>query len=258
MPLPPRSIADLKWFPATFLGVFRDPGGYAEAGLAGALFVLGLVALARRDAETCGMLVAPIALALFASGLQRFPFAQRVILFTTPVLVLLIAEGLDHVRRLTWRAAPAVTLVLLGVLVFDPLLSQTLRFVTPRSFSGARGAVSYLASHIQDGDEIYLYNDSISLFRYYAPRFGLADRHAVLGTSAESRWEDDLKDLSALRGRVWLVFSHVHARKDTHTEEDFFLFQLDQRGRRLDSYREEDAAVHLYDVGAGPSEARSE
>ncbi len=181
MPLPPRSIDDLKWFPTAFFSMFRNPGGFVESGLGAALFLIGLFALARRDLAACAVLVLPMLLALLASGLGQFPFGERVILFLTPALMLLIAQGVEVVRRLTWRAAPIVTIALLGCLVFDPLFSQVVRFLKPRSFSGAREALSYLADHAQAGEGIYLYSDSISLFRYYAPRFGLEERATVLG-----------------------------------------------------------------------------
>jgi hypothetical protein len=252
MPLPPRSLDDLKWFPTAFFSMFRNPGGFVEPGLGAALFLIGLFALARRDAVACAVLVLPMLLALLASGLGQFPFGERVILFLTPALMLLIAQGVDVVRRLTWHAAPIVTIALLGCLVFDPLFSQAVRFMKPRSFSGAREAFAYLADHAAEGEGIYLYSDSISLFRYYAPRFGLEERTTVLGTSGESNWAEDVRDLSPLRGRFWLVFTHVHARGDTRSEEDFFLFVLDRMGKRLDQFRDVEASVYLYDLQRGP------
>jgi hypothetical protein len=255
MPLPPTSIDDLKWFPETFFGTFRDPGGLFTFGLAAASFAIGVDSLARRDPEACAMLVAPVLLALLASGLGRFPFSGRVILFVVPVLLLFIGEGIDRVRRLTWSATPAITLVLVGVLVFDPLVSQTLRLLRPRTIDDPRSVFAYLGGRIQNGDEIYLYNDAISLFRYYAPRFGLGDRPYVMGSSAESNWEVDVQDLQALRGRprVWLVFTHIHGRDDHRSEEDFFVFELNRMGRQLDSFRAPDAAVYLYDLARPPS-----
>jgi hypothetical protein len=257
MPLPPTSIDDLKWFPEAFFSTFRDPGGLFTFGLAAASFLIGLDSLARRDRETAAMLVSPVLLALLASGLGRFPFSGRVILFLVPVLLLFIGEGLDRVRRLTWSTSPVITLALLGVLVFDPLSSQALRLLRPRPGDDPRSVIAYLGDHIRDGDGIYLYNDAISLFDYYAPRFRLDNRPLVKGSTAESDWAADVRDLEALRGqpRVWLVFAHIHNRGDNKTEEDFFVFQLDRMGQQLDALRAPDAAVYLYDLAHPPRPA---
>ena len=254
MPLPPRSIGDLGWFQEAFFGTFRDPGGFLAPGLAGALSLIGIVALARRSRTLVVLLVSSIVLALLASGLGRFPFAGRVILFLMPMLLIFLGAGIDHVRELTWRTTPAVTVVLLGVLAFDPVVTGILRFLRPRPECDARAVVAHVGERIQPGDGVYLYSDATSLFRYYAPRFGLEGVPLVIGTSAESNHRDAVADLDGLMGRprVWLVFAHVHNRDGHPTEEEFFLFELGRRGRQLDAFRSVDASAYLYDLAAPP------
>jgi hypothetical protein len=136
-----------------------------------------------------------------------------------------------------------------GVLAFDPLFSEG-PLIHPRLTDDPRLVLAYLGEHIQEGDGIYVYNDAQSVFSYYAPRFGLEKRSFVTGSSSESNWKEDLRDLEGLRGRprVWLVFTHVHNRYGRPTEEDFFVLELDRMGRRLDAFRAPDAAVYLYDL----------
>lgn len=253
MPLPPTSIADLRWFPETYFTIFANPGGLFASGLGAALFLIGLLSLGKRDIERCAMLVSPLLLAVLASGLGRFPFSGRVILFLVPSLLLLISEGIERIRELTWASRPEIAVVLVGVLALDPLASQTLRLLTPRPFDESRSVIAYLAAHIREQDTVYLYYDAVPLFRYYAPRFGIEDRPYVAGTSAEDRWSDDLRDLAALRGRprVWLMFAHVFHRERRPTEEDFFLFQLEGMGRQLDAFKAPGASVYLYDLEDG-------
>jgi len=256
MPFPPHSLGDLGWFQDAFFATFRDPGGFLAPGLAGVTCLVGVVALTRRDPWPVALLIFPISLALAASALHRFPFAARVILFVVPILLIFLGAGIDHLRELTWHATPAVIVLCLGVLAFEPVTTHLLRFVRPRPECDARGAVRYLGERYRPGDGIYLYSDAHSLFRYYAPRFGLEGAPFVTGTSAESIREDIVKDLDGLMGqpREWLLFAHVHNRTGHPTEEEDFLFELSRRGRQLDAFQSVDASVYLYDLSA-PLEA---
>ncbi len=259
MPLPPLSIHDLGWFHAAFLTTFRDPGGFLAPGLAGVVCVVGIFALARRDTMLLQLLTFPVMLALLASGVGRFPFAGRVILFLMPMLLILIGAGIDQISALTRSRAPEIVILLLGVMTLDPMVTGTLGFIKPRPECDARGAVAHLAKGFTPGDTIYVYSDAHSLFRYYAPRFGLGSQPFVTGTSAESNWRDDSADLDGLMGpsRVWLVFAHVHNRDGHPTEEDFFLFDLEHRGRQLSAYRTIEASVYLYDLSGPPPAAET-
>lgn len=254
MPLPPLSFHDLGWFQSAFLATFRDPGGFLTPGLAGTVCIIGSLTLARRDTTRLGLLALPVALALLASGIGHFPFAGRVILFLVPILFIFIGAGLEQIRALTWPRAPEIFVVLLVVMTLDPFATETLRFVSPLPECDARGAVEHLAQEFEPGDALYLYSDAHSLFRYYAPRYGLAGQPFVTGTSAESNWRDDVHDLDGLMGRprVWLLFAHVHNRDGYPTEEDFFLFDLERRGRQLRAFRTIQASAYLYDLSAAP------
>jgi hypothetical protein len=69
------------------------------------------------------MLILPIALALLASGLRKYPFHGRIILFLVPALLLLIANGLDGVAaRLDRRR---IFPILATLLLIYPCLSTS-------------------------------------------------------------------------------------------------------------------------------------
>ena len=61
----------------------------------------GIVSLARRDRGLVAVLLLPIGLTFLAAALRLYPFADRLLLFTTPLVALLVAEGTaDLYRRL--------------------------------------------------------------------------------------------------------------------------------------------------------------
>lgn len=89
------------------------------AGLAIGFLILGIVSLARRDPAALGILIAPLALALAASALRRYPFHGRLILWLAPAFFLLISEGAQVLRRRGWRT---LSLVLTALLLLYPCL----------------------------------------------------------------------------------------------------------------------------------------
>lgn len=251
MPFPPRRIAELRWFPTTFFGMFVDPAGFElAAALAAFLFVVGIVHLAGRDRTLLGMLALPILLALAASAAHEYPFGRRLILFLVPALVLLIAAGASRLREATAKAAAWVAPIALALLLFEPVFAEAHALVRPRRHEDMRPAVVYLKEHWRPDDTLYLYYDAQYAFRFYAERLGVAAVPAIVGRSSESVWEDDLRDLEATRGRgrVWFLFSHIHQEGGPASEERFFLVHLERSGRRLDRFQAGGVSLHLFEL----------
>lgn len=134
--------------------------------------------------------------------------------------------------------------------MFEPLLAATHAIATSKRYEDLRPAVAYLKDHFRQGDTLYLYFDTQYAFRYYAERTDLHIEPVVVGTSSESRWEEDLADMDRLRGRgrVWFLFSHINLERGPASEERFFVVHLDRVGKRLDSFLATGVALHLYDL----------
>ncbi len=97
------------------------------------LMVLGGVSLARRCRSPRAILVVPIALAMVASALKRYPFHGRLILELVPALFLLIAEGTEVVHRLDSGRVKLVYKAVLVLLLAFPCLSAFYRAMENRT-----------------------------------------------------------------------------------------------------------------------------
>jgi hypothetical protein len=126
LPIPPRSLHDAEQVFWHFVNIFVDPGniwtplgplGSAILGLI--LFGLGAWGLGRKRPDALIVLVSPILLTLAASGLRKYPFHGRTILFLVPSILLLVAEGVALVRR---RVGLVAAVLLLAFLLCRPLL----------------------------------------------------------------------------------------------------------------------------------------
>jgi Dolichyl-phosphate-mannose-protein mannosyltransferase len=88
-----------------------------------ALVVAGTVSLARRSRSVCLMLLAPLALAMIASALKRYPLHGRLILELVPAFYVLVAEGTDVLRVLDGTHRQLAYKLLLAFLLAYPVFS---------------------------------------------------------------------------------------------------------------------------------------
>jgi len=256
MPLPPTSLADLNWFVRAFFGMFNDPAGIPTVGIGAVLFVLGALSLLFRDRRLLLLLLAPFLVALLASGLERYPFSERFLLFAVPMILVVVGEGFDVLRkRSRTTLIPAVVAI---VLLAQPAIAGARTVVKSDVPQGVRPAYAYLLDRYQEGDTVYLYHWTISPLRYCMMRDGVTiPFHA--GITARADWTYYIEDMNQLAGtqRVWLVFTNT-PKPLVGEEEKFFLTWLDWQGARVDEFRARESSIYLYDLsGAAIGRAES-
>ncbi len=96
------------------------------------LVLAGTIALARRSWSHWAILVLPIAAALVASAMKRYPLHGRLILELVPALFILIAAGTDWIWSRLPRPMKPAYVVVLGALLAYPCLTA-LRNTAPVS-----------------------------------------------------------------------------------------------------------------------------
>lgn len=271
MPLPPRSLEDLAWFPGTFARLFRDPLGpydslmgestlYGPAAMMLAFTAGALWLLARRRAEGLALLL-PVGLTLLASGVMLYPFGSerfsggRLLLFLVPALVLVIGEGAEQVRRALAGPLRPLAWAVVAVLVLGPL-AHNLQ-ATPYGRFEIKPLLGYLAEHRQGGDRVYVHHETRPAFAFYAPRFGLRPGDYTLGSCSRLRLDGYLRELGRLRGekRVWVLFVGGGWGADGVNERELILDYLGRVGRRTDDHVSSGGWLYLYDLSAPPAGA---
>jgi hypothetical protein len=247
-PFPRLSLGVLRWYSDSFFGMFSDPVGLSLTGIAGVALVAGLIELYSENRGRFILLLAPFPLTLIASALHRYPFRGRLLLFLVPSLILLIAYGLERIQARTRGTVPYLSFLLIGFLLFQPVLDAGLHFRSPRTKEEIKPALQYLGEHQKNGDVLYIYYSSVHPFQYYRERLLLGPIEHWNGIESRADWKLYKSDLDRLRGRkrVWILFSHVY-RGTGVDEERLFLDYLDGFGRRMDSLRTPGASVYLYD-----------
>jgi hypothetical protein len=254
-PLPPMSLDDLRWYIDTFLGVFVNPVGLPLAGIAGLTFVVGCAELYVDNKEYFLLLISPILVTLLASGLEKYPFQERLLLFTVPLFLLFVAAGVEQIVRTTKKRSPIIAITVVVLLLFQPVLRAGSHLLRPPTLLEIEPLLSYVREHKQEGDILYLYYGVERPFKYYAERYGFDEEDYIVGVNSWDNWDEYIQDLDKLRGnsRVWLLFAHVWQGNGID-EERFFLDHLDSIGRRLDTATSTGASVYLYDLSIEVSE----
>ncbi|WP_422926520.1 hypothetical protein [Singulisphaera sp. PoT] len=141
LPFPPRSLRQLDQTFWQLANVFINPAclhtplNEPYSGLVDlAVFLLGVVSLARRWRGGTFLLLAPLAFALAASVLEKYPFHGRLLLFLIPTIHLFTAQG---VLAFGQRFGRFAAILLASFLLFQPIancLWNELVMVRSRTF----------------------------------------------------------------------------------------------------------------------------
>ncbi len=250
LPLPPKSLADLLWGPRAILSMIQGPAGFEFPGLAVLALAAGCVAFLAADPERLALLLAPLPLALLASGLHKYPFSGRLLLFLVPSILLLVGEGVEYVRQTSGGRGRIVGATLLVMLLLPPALNAGRHLFAPRTREEIKPVLAHIREKLRSGDRLYVYWYARPAFDYYSAQFGLSTLDATTGAGRSRDWNDYRRELDTLRGprRTWVLFSHVIKSGGAEDEEIFLCF-LDGMGRRLDEVHAPGAAAYLYDLG---------
>lgn len=249
MPFPPMTLSDATWFVHTFFAIFHDAVGLSLPGIGAMAFLIGAISMFSEKRDEFLLLISPILFALLASGLHKYPFSGRLLLFMVPNLVVLIAEGAEQIRDNTSYKSSIIGLTIIGLLFGHPLSSAVAHVIKPRTLEEIKPVIGYVREYYEEGDILYLYYGSRPAFEYYSEKYGFMKSTYIIGVSSRDDWSNYADDLNKLRGnrRVWILFSHVYEGGGVD-EEKLFLYYLEKKGTRRDTFKGTGAAVYLYDL----------
>jgi len=257
LPLPPKSPGDAAWLLDHFFAPFAYPGGLGgteirAGGIAAVFFLIGMASLGKRNWRIAIAMILPGLLALLASGLHKYPFAGRLLLFLTPIMVLGVAEGAYRVVAALARPLPIAAALFLGVLMAAPALETYQELRRPMRSEQLQPILMQVRGAWQTGDRMYVYYGALPAFTFYTREAPFPANAVTAGTETRKNEAEYREQLLPYQGqpRVWLVFSHRH-----HHEESTILTYAEGLGRCERVIRGEGAAAMLFNFAAAPGSA---
>jgi hypothetical protein len=254
MPLPPWD--NLSWFKDTWTGIMKDPLGFTGLRLGllfTVLFIVGCVSACYKNWRIGFVLLAPIALTLFASGLQKYPFGLRMILFLVPLFYFLLAEGINFIftwinKWSRWFSFAIIALLTLSF-YYQPAPKAIDRFSHPNMGQHITPLLSYLNRNKQGTDTLYIYCGSIPAVKYYSSQYGLSSLELVYGIRSREEPKLYKQDVDQLKGRVrvWVIFTHIVPKN----EKNIILGYLNKIGKQVEEITSPGAYLYLYDLSGG-------
>ena len=155
LPFPPTSFQDLKWFDYHSIRTFEYPGGLTLPGLGAFAFVIDCGTMYARKKKHLAYLLAPIGMALIASGLERYPYWARMILWLAPILYIVIGEGMARLWRTGKKSEGLISVLLLAMLLFVPGVRALRMIPYPSTHHELNKALNYVVDHWESGDSLY-------------------------------------------------------------------------------------------------------
>ncbi len=230
--------------------MFFNEAGFESTKLAMVMALIALTTFWQRRTVWFWLLTLPPIVLLAASTFRLYPIVPRLLLFSAPVFILLVAAGIAEIRTkaISYRQIVAAGLAL----IFAWPMARATVTAAAESPPFAREELKPVLEHLRErampADRVFVYYGAADAYRWYAPSYGLEARPTLIGRSPRLDWRFYFADAAKLEGcgRTWLVFSHIWYAAGAD-EERFTLFLADTIGRQLDAVHAPGAAAYLYD-----------
>ncbi|MBC8086504.1 MAG: hypothetical protein H7Z40_04510 [Phycisphaerae bacterium] len=212
------------------------------------LIIIGVWPLLRRNLSGGVLLLAPIAGALVASGFGLYIFQGFYLAFLFPYIFVLIALGIDVLRRQLDRIARPIGYTWMAGWTMLPVVAIA-GYLPPYRVEEIKPVLQYVRDQWREGDAVYGFFAAGHGLAYYGPQLGFSSTDIVVGACHHGEAREYFKELDTFRGRarVWAVFAHDLSRYQARAE---VLNYLDQIGTVRDSVISVSPALPRFVVGA--------
>jgi Dolichyl-phosphate-mannose-protein mannosyltransferase len=191
--------------------IFSDPSllRYRWPAMFLIVAVAGVVALWQRSRPAALLLVGPFVVTMAAVA-HQYPFRGRLIVWLVPSALIAAAAGAEWIRGRA-SALHSVTGATLGAALMLAFLASPVMAMwempPPYDIEHWRALLSYLQSHRQTGDEVYVLPIQRIGMSFYGPSYGLQPQDWTTGVCEQNDTRAYIQDVDRYRGvrRLWVV-----------------------------------------------------
>ncbi len=145
--------------------------------------------LGRKDKQLFALLVLPLVCVLMAAAANQFTLISRVVLFMMPMLLILIAMGLDKVLRSEKWYVKLPTLAACTICIVNV---QAFRFfITPMESEQLTDGMELCKKHSIKGNALYIHSGAVPPFIYYTTIHPEKQRWKNIADAHKLKWDAD-------------------------------------------------------------------
>ncbi len=211
---PPKPFAFgsfVRWVGRAIVDYAHDPLHLGPTLLVGMLFAAGLVALARRNATTCVLLVLPLALQFAVSAAGKFPLSGRLVLGYVPLVLVVLVAAADLLAGRAWARIGRLGIAGLILVPLVPNAVSAARLtVNPLRFEEIRPLLQQVERDYRPGQLLYVHYEAYTAFHVYQELGIHLKSTGKMFIVHRPSCQDDvlLRNAGALGKQVWFIFSH--------------------------------------------------
>ena len=168
-----------------------------------------------------------------------YPFRYLLENFLIAVVLISIFFGMSVFGD---RAKKSIAIVLvLFTILYAPALMRTLYYVNqPMMAEDIKPVLEYVSGHLKKDDVVYVYSGSHAAFRYYKEYYFSEKDNCIVGVSSGDQYDKFLKEFQSLKGRVWIIFSHMNPPRGIE-----YLYEVIPTFEQFDYYEGQGAKAYL-------------
>src|SRR5580704_2941362 len=200
------------WFWERLSSIFSDPSllRYRWPAVFLIVAILGVVVLWQRSRPAALLLVGPFVVTMAAAVAHQYPFRGRLIVWLVPSALIAAAAGAEWIRgrasAVHSGVGAAVGAALMLAFLASPVMAMW-EMPPPYDIEHWRALLSYLQSHRQTGDEVYVFPIQRIGMSFYGPSYGLQPQDWSTGVCEQNDTRAYIQDVDRYRGvrRLWVV-----------------------------------------------------
>jgi hypothetical protein len=164
-------------------------------------------------------------------------------------VILVLSTGIFHLFEFTNKKIlrlPNLLLILPVVIFFYPIY---LKF--PITKQEIKNSLNYIEQNLKKEDEIYVYYASEYAFKFYKEtKIININNKIIVGTKHKENHHNYDHELLNLKGKVWLLFSHVYPPRENYDNEEKYMiaFLISKGSVLLDVKKYKGSSVYYVDT----------
>jgi len=251
---PLRNIprAQLAWLNARLYEYLEIPAGLQSFGLVTFGSAVGFLALLRRNRALAATIALTFALTLLAAVFRQYPFEDRLLLFSVPLLLIVLAAGIDQLNRIDAIRWLRPGMLLLVLLIIHPLVRAVRMVRQPEGREEIKVVVNHAAERMEPTDGMYLNRTSYGAYIWYSTwtdALKNPPERTFLGADIGLGADTTRAEIEYLRRyrRVWMVFVDYYP-----VDMRRVLEHIEPIAERRDAITAPGAAAYLYEFVERP------